>query len=399
MKIKDRFHITYCTNIHPGNDWEETFSELKAHLPVISRNVAGDRAFGVGLRLSDLASRELDEGNRLQEFRDWLNKNNLYVFTMNGFPFGSFHHQAVKDQVHAPDWTTPERLEYTSRLFRQLAFLLPEDVQGGISTSPVSYRHWHEGDKARQRALVKGAENMARVAMLLNSLEHETGRYMHLDIEPEPDGLIENTRDVLMFFTEFLLPAGKQIIGAELETDEEQAGRILLRHINVCYDTCHFALAYEFPTQTFTALSSAGIRFGKIQVSAALKMVNSGSDNQSSWDTLARFNEPVYLHQVTEKQGEEVITYSDLPEILSQRREFTEFRAHFHVPIFLERYETLYSTQDQILKTLAFLSNHAVTAHLEVETYTWEVLPADLRKDIDQSVIRELDWLINQLEG
>ncbi|MEJ7680388.1 MAG: hypothetical protein WKG06_21545 [Segetibacter sp.] len=50
--------------------------------------------------------------------------------------------QCVKDQVHAPDWTTRERVEYTKRLFTILAELLPDNMDGGVSTSPLSYRYW-----------------------------------------------------------------------------------------------------------------------------------------------------------------------------------------------------------------------------------------------------------------
>lgn len=399
MKELDRFHVTYCTNIHPGRDWEETFFELQAHLPAIREKVSPDAPFGVGLRLSNQASLELNQGDRLHKFREWLTENDLYVFTMNGFPYGQFHGEKVKDQVHAPDWTTNERLEYTLRLFDQLAFLLPDAVNGGISTSPVSYRHWFTDEDARHAALQQGAENMARVAILLHNIQRNQDKYLHLDIEPEPDGLLENTGDVLHFYSHYLLPLGGNVLCSELDVDREEAGRILLRHITLCYDTCHFALAWEYPTETFTKLSAAGIRTGKIQVSSALKIQAGESGTAGIWDSLARFDEPVYLHQVTEQRDDGVVTYPDLPQVLEKRRPFTELRAHFHVPVFLEQFESLHSTQDQIRKTIAFLKNHAVTEHLEVETYTWDVLPAELRTDIDESVARELEWLKNELKA
>jgi hypothetical protein len=82
---------------------------------------------------------------------------------------------------------------------------------------------------------------------------------------------------------------------------------------------------------------------------------------------------------------------------LKRRMDFTELRAHFHVPIFVERFEELYSTQDHILKVLEILKTQTVTSHLEVETYTWEVLPGTLKRDLTASIVRELEWLINRL--
>ncbi len=399
MRVNKKFHLSYCTNIHPGNDWEETFRNLEQHLPVIRDEVSGGQPFGIGLRLSDLASRELNDGNRLNEFRDWLQANNLYVFTMNGFPYGNFHHERVKDQVHAPDWTSSERLEYTLRLFDQLDFLLPDQMEGSISTSPVSYKHWYPEQSEREKVFREGSLNLAKVALRLHAMENTSGKCLHLDIEPEPDGFLENTMEVLAFYRDFLLPAGVPLLSKELSVSENEAEWILLRHITLCYDTCHFALAYEEPAETFASLISAGIRIGKIQLSAALRILPNEETPEQIWETLQKFDEPVYLHQVTEqKEDGTVVTYPDLPVILSERNSFNELRAHFHVPVFLEEYPPLYSTQDQIVKTLKFLTDSPICRHLEVETYTWDVLPDDLKTGLDEMVSRELHWTLNEMK-
>ena len=171
----------------------------------------------------------------------------------------------------------------------------------------------------------------------------------------------------------------------------------MLRHICICYDICHFSLAYEEPEYTFGKFKQAGIRVGKIQISAALKII-AGSAPEKTLRSLSKFNEPTYLHQVTQQKGDQVITYSDLPDLLTQKPEFEELRAHFHVPVFLESFERLHSTQDHILKVLSYIQQHAVTNHLEVETYTWDVLPADLKKEISSSIARELNWVLNKLD-
>ncbi|MEX2568428.1 MAG: xylose isomerase, partial [Cyclobacteriaceae bacterium] len=114
MRIAD-FHLTYCTNIHPGESWDATFKNLKKYIPGIKSRISPDRAFAIGLRLSDEASRELTREENLVKFKNWLKEIDSYVFTLNGFPYGGFHRQVVKDEVHHPDWTTPERKDYTIR--------------------------------------------------------------------------------------------------------------------------------------------------------------------------------------------------------------------------------------------------------------------------------------------
>ena len=91
MQLQDKFHLTYCTNIHPGQDWKSTFESIKQHVPGIKSKVSKEQPFGLGLRLSNKASEELEMGNNLSEFKQWLDSNHLYVFTMNGFPYGNFH--------------------------------------------------------------------------------------------------------------------------------------------------------------------------------------------------------------------------------------------------------------------------------------------------------------------
>ncbi|WP_086477271.1 metabolite traffic protein EboE [Arenibacter amylolyticus] len=397
MLIKDKFHLSYCTNIHPGEDWKQTWENLEAALPKIKQQVSPEQPFGVGLRLSNVASLELQQGNRLQEFKDWLDRNNLYVFTMNGFPYGNFHNERVKDRVHAPDWTTDERLTYTQRLFDQLAFLLPQGLEGGISTSPISYKFWHSGSEATDKAFKQGATNLAEVALQLVGIEARTGKYLHLDIEPEPDGMLENSKEVLQFYDAYLLPIGASILMEKLGCSKAKAKELLLRYLTICYDVCHFSLAYEEPKDTIGKFREAGIKVGKIQVSSALKILFNEGDREAIWQSLDRFNEPTYLHQVTQKKGDQVITFRDLPELLANKEDYNELRAHFHVPIFIEQYESLFSTQDQILKVLELLKEDAFSNHLEIETYTWDVLPKELKLELTASIVREINWLKNKL--
>jgi len=396
MYFKDAFHITYCTNVHPGQDWKRTFENIQKHVPKIKSDVAPEIPFGIGLRLSNKASEELNEEHHLVDFKTWLADNNCYVFTMNGFPYGNFHDEAVKDQVHAPDWTTEDRLAYTIRLFDQLTLLLPKGMSGGVSTSPISYKHWYTTDTDKKLALLKGAEQMIAVAKHLYEIEQATGVYLHLDIEPEPDGLLENSDEVLSFFANYLVPVGTVLLTDTLGLSSDEVTHLIKRHLTVCYDICHFSLAYEAPKDTFSKFKSADILVGKIQVSAALKILFNGTNDDEVWQLLSKFNEPTYLHQVTHKKNLKVATYNDLPAVLASKETFEELRAHFHIPIFLEKFGVLDSTQDQILKTIAFLKEEKITAHLEIETYTWDVLPIELKEDLSNSIIREINWLKEQ---
>jgi hypothetical protein len=244
----------------------------------------------------------------------------------------------------------------------------------------------------------KGAVHLAEVILKLHKIEETTSRYLHLDIEPEPDGMLENTGDILTFYSNYLLPIAKKEIVKSLKVNEEEARDIILRYCTICYDICHFSLAYEEPAYTFEKLREAGIKIGKIQVSAALKIkFDRAANNEKVWESLAQFDEPTYLHQVTENTGDGVKTFNDLPVVLKNKTEADELRAHFHVPIFLESFDELYSTQDHILKVISILRENMISEHLEVETYTWDVLPNSLKKELSESIIRELNWLKDKL--
>lgn len=398
MLINNQYHYSYCTNIHPGEDWNTTFKNLKAHLPTIKAQVSPDAPFGIGLRLSNRASLELQKDFFLEEFKNWCITHDFYVFTMNGFPYGAFHRQEVKDHVHKPDWSTEDRLAYTLRLCDQLAFLVPKGVSGSISTSPISYKHWHNTPEERELCTIKAAKNLTAVVLHTHHIEKNTGAFIHLNIEPEPDGLIENSDEFVAFFEKHLIPIAIPILVRELQIDPIAAKKMVLKHINICYDICHFSLAYEEPKDTFQKLKKANIAIGKIQISSALKAIITKKNKDAIWDSLTHFNEPTYLHQVTEKQHNTVKTFPDIPDILKCKPKASEIRAHFHVPVFIEKFEALHSTQDQILKVLSILKNEKITEHLEVETYTWEVLPDFMKLNLTDSIIRELLWCKDILE-
>lgn len=398
-------HISYCSNIHPGEGWQEHFNELKTNVPLIKERVSPNKPFGLGLRLSAKAAEELSDSSALSEFKEWLARHDLYVFTMNGFPYGDFHLKRVKDQVHAPDWTTKLRLNYTKRLFDILVQLLPEHHQGGISTSPLSYRFWHnEGDNDWKTKRQICTQHILEVADHLYQKETETSFYMHLDIEPEPDGMIENAAEFISWYLEELLPLGQAYFHERYGLEPAKSIALIKRYICLCYDVCHFALEYEDHALCMNQLSKAGIAIGKFQVSSALK-VKLASDRQRRDEQkkkLQEFDEPIYLHQVIAKDKEEnLIKYRDLADAFADNNDntHTEWRSHFHVPIFLESYGELGSTQDDIREVMHLHQLQPRTKHIEVETYTWGVLPKSLQIPIHESIARELNWLVELLNS
>ncbi len=402
MEIKG-FHLSYCSNIHPGESWEATFRNLKIYIPEVRTRLKRSGPFGIGLRLSHLASLVLERPEKLAEFQSWLAKANAYVFTMNGFPYGDFHRHIVKEKVHFPDWTTPERKDYTIRLFRILSQLLPSDMEGGISTSPISYRHWFKSQEELDAGMETATRHLLEVVLELIQIRKETGKNLHLDIEPEPDGILENSDEMIWLYTDWLLPKGKKFLTEKLEILPDEAETAIKNHIQVCYDVCHFAIVYEKPAETFAKFHAQGIKVGKIQISAALKLFipTEAVKRATLKRSLQPFVESTYLHQVVGRDSHGVLnSYPDLPvalEKLADAKE-EEWRIHFHVPVFLDNYGTFSSTQSDILTVLQELTeNPSITQHLEVETYTWEVLPEETKLSLGESISRELAWVISNI--
>jgi hypothetical protein len=298
--------------------------------------------------------------------------------------------------VHTPDWTTKERVEYTLRLFNILKELLPEGMDGGISTSPLSYRHWFSPGQLKDTK-EKATNNIVDVIEYLVGLAPE-GRLMHLDIEPEPDGILETGDEFIEWFENDFLNAGIKRLTTKFNVDDNKARDLLKEHLCLCYDVCHFAIGFEHHEKVIDELKQKGIKVGKIQISAALKkeMNTNSIERKNIKEAFEKFDEPVYLHQVVAKKDDgKLLRYPDLPEALQDysNSAVMEWRAHFHVPVFADNFGLLQSTQNDIVKVLKKQKQKRFTNHLEIETYTWEVLPQELKLPMQESIIRELDWV------
>jgi hypothetical protein len=410
--IRSPYHLTYCTNIHPGEDWPSVFQNMKTYIPQLKQQLSPDAPFGIGLRLASAASEELLSGENLSQLKDWLRAEGGYIFTLNGFPYGGFHRQVVKDQVYAPDWSQLERLTYTQRLITILAELLPEGMDGGISTVPLSYKPWWASDPTAQAGVFERSSlHLAQLAATMAQVETTTGKLLHLDLEPEPDALLENADEVIAFFQAWLLPVGGQYLQQQHGISSAMAETWLRRHIRVCYDTCHFAVEYEDPFEALQKFRQAGIVIGKFQLSSAIRIPipPDNTQRQVLRRHLEPFAESTYLHQVIELRSTEASSqpvspshlhhYPDLSNALDAlpTTDATEWRTHFHVPIFVEQFPPFASTQDHITAILQQLPQVPDCTHLEIETYTWEVLPPSLKVNILASIRREYEWVLASL--
>lgn len=390
-------HLSYCSNIHPGERWDDHFNALQASLPSIRQSLAPGKPFGVGLRVAGQASKDLLLETNLRPFQEWLKDQNAYVFTMNGFPYGGFHDTIVKENVHAPDWIQPERRDYTIRLFQILSQLLPEGMRGSISTSPLTYRHWWPQEVSQAEAFQQATHHILEVVLTLLQINQKTGQVLHLNLEPEPDGLLENSTEFIAWFNDQLLFNGVPYLVQKAGLNETEAEAALRTHVQVCYDVCHFAVEFENQTQAIDLFEQEGIGIGKIQISSALK-VDFDTQIEEKLELLQRFDEPTYLHQVVAKHQDTLLKYPDLNAALWEADPTGQWRIHYHVPLFLEQYGLLHSTQQEIVQVLNRQKRKPFTEHLEVETYTWGVLPPESQLPITESITREMKWVLDHIE-
>jgi sugar phosphate isomerase/epimerase len=393
MKLANGSHLTYCTNIHRGESWAETRAALGTYLPKIKANFAPGAGMGVGLRLSALAAGQLSKGEELNEFKDFLAANGFYVFTINGFPYGPFHGTRVKEEVYQPDWQFQERLHYSNCLADLLVELLPEvpDLYGSVSTVPGTF-----GPLANQPGVPEViARNLMRHAAHLAHLFETTGKTIALALEPEPMCYLETTGDAVRFFDE-LIYSNRSVKAFASLTGLSFAGAetALRRHLGVCIDICHAAVEFEDPGESFALLRRSGIPIFKLQLSAALRVPEVDGHTKAA---LEPFDDGVYLHQVVERRKDgSLVRYLDLKEAFAAIGPALghEWRIHCHVPVFQDELPELATTQDILRVALDMQKQSPLSQHLEVETYTFDVLPAELREvPADVAISRELGWV------
>ena len=181
---------------------------------------------------------------------------------------------------------------------------------------------------------------------------------------------------------------------------KSEAESALRKHLGMVYDICHQAVEYEDIGASLRALADAGIPVFKLQEAAAMRVPNV---TKETVEAMRPFAETVYLTQTVEKRDGKLTRFLNLEDAFaaferdpSGKR---EWRTHVHVPVFLDKIgEHFETTRFAIEDALKFHKKNKLSPQLEIETYTWDVLPDSMKSgSIVDYVERELDWVKGQL--
>ena len=389
-------HLTYSTLVHPGDTWPEMKNSLVTFVPEVKKRFSPDAPMGVSLRLANASVEEL---LAKPEERTWLKKfleeNNLYIFTVNAFPYGPFKGEIVKERVYEPDWTTEARTKYTMHIADILAEVTSQPVEPTIQTAPLAYR-----PKANTpEFLANFNENIYRVIAHLMNLEKRTGRRIKLAVEPEPYCFLETIPETVQWFNEkiYSLAAAERISKLSGEPLSEVFGATR-RYLGVVLDICHQSVAFESIADDIDQLSQAGIPIFKLQEAAALRVDQVDAEIVTE---LKKYTGTIYLSQTTELRNGVITRYLNLEDAIAAWESDPgprEWRTHFHVPVFLQDLGPFQTTRSGIDDALRIHARTPLSTHLEIETYTWDVLPEHLKTgDITEYVVRELEYVRDEL--
>ena len=389
-------HLTYSTLVHPGDTWPEMKNSLVTFVPEVKKRFSPDAPMGVSLRLANASVEEL---LAKPEERTWLKKfledNNLYVYTVNAFPYGPFKGEIVKERVYEPDWTTEARTKYTMHIADILAEVTSQPVEPTIQTAPLAYR-----PKANTpEFLANFNENIYRVIAHLMNLEKRTGRRVKLAVEPEPYCFLETIPETVQWFNEkiYSLAAAERIAKLSGEPLSEVFGATR-RYLGVVLDICHQSVAFESIADDIDQLSQAGIPIFKLQEAAALRVDQVDAEIVTE---LKKYTGTIYLSQTTELRNGVITHYLNLEDAIAAWESDPgprEWRTHFHVPVFLQDLGPFQTTRSGIDDALRIHARTPLSTHLEIETYTWDVLPEHLKTgDITEYVVRELEYVRDEL--
>ncbi len=389
-------HLTYSTLVHPGDDWEQMWASLTTYVPKVKARIAPNQRFGVSLRLSASSAQTLvASAAEREKLKKFLGDNDMYLYTVNAFPYGAFKGTMVKEQVYEPDWRSEERTRYTQNVADVLADVCAADIAPSIQSAPLGFKPRVTGD-----AVVDSyTDHVLRVVAHLVALAERSGRTVQLALEPEPFCFLDTTDETVDYFTHHLYSgAAAETLAKLAHMPISEAHAALRRHLGVVFDICHQAVEYEDISAALQKLVDAGIPIFKLQEAAALHIPQV---TQPVVDTLKRYAKTIYLTQTLEKRNGKLNRFLNVDDAIAaweKNPEPCEWRTHIHVPVFLDDLGQFRTTRFAIEDALRFHKARPLSRQLEIETYTWDMLPENLKTgDIVDYVCRELDWVRGQL--
>ena len=391
-------HLSYSTLVHLGDNWAEMNASLREFVPQVKKRISPNAPFAVSLRISAASAKTLTENPaERQSLVEFLAKEDLYVYTVNAFPYGPFKGEVVMEKVYEPDWTTDARVNYTNSVADILAEITPAPINPSIQTAPLAFKPNVAGEAYIQTF----TDGVFKVVKHLRELEERTGRRVKLAIEPEPACYLETTDETVTYFKERIYsPAGIRRLAEIAQIPLSEAEGAVRRYLGIVFDIGHQSVGFENITESLTKLVNAGIPIFKLQEAASLWVKDLTVEIVPA---LRRFTDTIYLSQTSLKQDGAITKYLNLGEALDAFEANpvkTEMRTHFHVPVFLEELGPFLTTRFGVQEALKMHRETPLSDHLEIETYTWDVLPAELKTgDIVDYVSRELEFVRNELIG
>ena len=399
MELKNGLgHLSYSTLVHAGDTWQEMNASLRHFVPLVKARVSPTEPFAVSLRISAASAKTLtDNPHERESLANFLVNEGLYVYTVNAFPYGPFKGDVVMERVYEPDWTTNDRVEYTNSVADILAQICPPNVNPSIQTAPLAFRPNVSGSEY----IDLFTTNVFRVVNHLRQLEERTGRRVKLAIEPEPACYLETTDETVEYFkTRIYSIYGIRQFASVAGVPLSEAEGLLRRYLGIVFDIGHQSVGFENITESLTKLVNAGIPIFKLQEAASLWVEDLTPDKLPA---LRRFTDTIYLSQTSLRQSGTITKYLNLGEALDAfeaNPTQTEMRTHFHVPVFLEELGPFRTTRFGVQEALKMHRQSPLSDHLEIETYTWDVLPEELKTgDIVDYVSREIEFVRNELIG
>lgn len=360
--------LAYCLNLHPADTLAGLLEGLRGITLPLRERIAPGRTFGVGMYVPARLAAELTQGEEWRSLKAVLEEHDLDPFTWNAFPYGGFGADGLKARVFEPTWAEPERRSFTQDVAR-LATLLARRPSKGEHVSISTHTGWHTSRTPDARVAFR---NLAYVGVQLSAARDPADARLVVSLEPEPRSTANDTRELAALYEGALSRAKWSALGT-------------------CLDTCHAAVEFEDPSESI-ARSTHGALLGKLQFTSALAL---RPERRADVDALLALDEPRYLHQVTARSADgELLRVGDLPELRTALDgpdgerwwRGAELRCHFHVPVDLAHLAEgpLGTTREHADATLAAALARPERwgtddLHVEIETYTWDVLPRAAR--------------------